>query len=154
MFVVCDKSVFFPGTPVSSTNKTDHYNITEILLKRALRRLDRIVSVHFFRAWLSRVFHHKTMLLSTKCNGKVNYCKWYLPLILGMPFDCLQIKNIVKTTPVTTFFKKACFVLDTTEHIICKHGELFISCIIVMSKKFYMEEKILGPGWKSSTFLI
>jgi hypothetical protein len=27
---------FFPGTPVSSTNKTDHHNITEILLKVAL----------------------------------------------------------------------------------------------------------------------
>ena len=27
--------VFFPGTPVSFTNKTDHHNITEILLKVA-----------------------------------------------------------------------------------------------------------------------
>jgi hypothetical protein len=30
-------SVFFPGTPVSSTNKTDHCNIAEILLKVALQ---------------------------------------------------------------------------------------------------------------------
>jgi hypothetical protein len=28
--------VFFPGTPVSSTNKTDRHDITEILLKVAL----------------------------------------------------------------------------------------------------------------------
>jgi len=27
---------FFPGTPVSSTNKTDRHDITEILLKVAL----------------------------------------------------------------------------------------------------------------------
>jgi hypothetical protein len=27
---------FSPGTPVSSTNKTDHHGITEILLKVAL----------------------------------------------------------------------------------------------------------------------
>jgi hypothetical protein len=27
---------FSPGTPVSSTNKTDHHNIAEILLKVAL----------------------------------------------------------------------------------------------------------------------
>jgi hypothetical protein len=27
---------FSPGTPVSSTNKTDHYDITEILLKVTL----------------------------------------------------------------------------------------------------------------------
>ena len=33
-----------------------------------LRRLDRIVPAHLFRAWLSRVVHHKTMLLSAKCN--------------------------------------------------------------------------------------
>ena len=30
---------FSPGTPVSSTNKTDHYNITEILLKVALSNI-------------------------------------------------------------------------------------------------------------------
>ena len=35
------------------------------------RRLVRIVPVHLFRAWLSRVFHHKTMPLSAKCNGKI-----------------------------------------------------------------------------------
>jgi hypothetical protein len=63
--------VFFPGNPVSSTNKSDRYNIAEILLKRALRRLDRIVPAHLFRTWLSRIFHHKTMLLSARCNGKV-----------------------------------------------------------------------------------
>jgi hypothetical protein len=28
---------FSPGTPVSSTNKIDHHNITEILLKVALK---------------------------------------------------------------------------------------------------------------------
>jgi len=27
---------FFPGTPVSSTNKIDHYDVTEMLLKVAL----------------------------------------------------------------------------------------------------------------------
>jgi hypothetical protein len=27
---------FFPGTPVSSINKTDHHDITEVLLKMAL----------------------------------------------------------------------------------------------------------------------
>ena len=31
---------FSPGTPVSSTNKTDHYDITEILLKVALNTLN------------------------------------------------------------------------------------------------------------------
>ena len=83
---------------------------TYICNNNDLRRLDHIVPAHLFRTWLSRVFHHKTMLLSAKCNGKVrvtarkqiiqilceksvNYCKSYLPLILArMPLDCLQIK--------------------------------------------------------------
>jgi hypothetical protein len=30
---------FSPGTPVSSTNKTDRYDITEILLKMALNTI-------------------------------------------------------------------------------------------------------------------
>jgi len=33
---------FFPGTPVSSTNKTDHHDITEILLKVALNTIKLI----------------------------------------------------------------------------------------------------------------
>ena len=44
---LCDKichylatgQLFSPGTPVSSTNKTDHHEITEILLKVALNTL-------------------------------------------------------------------------------------------------------------------
>jgi hypothetical protein len=29
---------FSPGTPISSNNKTDHHDITEILLKEALKQ--------------------------------------------------------------------------------------------------------------------
>jgi hypothetical protein len=32
--------VFFPGTPVSSTNKADHHDITEILLKVVLNTIN------------------------------------------------------------------------------------------------------------------
>jgi hypothetical protein len=34
---------FSPGNPVSSTNKTDHHNITEILLKVALNNITIIL---------------------------------------------------------------------------------------------------------------
>ena len=38
--MTCDRTVgFFPGTPVSSTNKTDRHDITEILLKVALNTI-------------------------------------------------------------------------------------------------------------------
>jgi hypothetical protein len=45
-------------------------------------------------------------------------------------------------------FLKACFVLDTTEHIICKNGELGISCNIVMRERVFVvwRKKILGEN--------
>ena len=41
MSVTCDRSGFSPGTPVSSTNKTDRYDIAEILLKVALNTMNQ-----------------------------------------------------------------------------------------------------------------
>jgi hypothetical protein len=38
--VTCDRSGFSLGTPVSSTNKTDSYDITEIVLKVALNTIN------------------------------------------------------------------------------------------------------------------
>ena len=37
LFIPFDRSVVSPGTLVSSSNKTDHHNITEILLKVVLK---------------------------------------------------------------------------------------------------------------------
>ena len=37
--VICDRSMLSPVTLVSSTNKTDRHNITEILLKEALNTI-------------------------------------------------------------------------------------------------------------------
>jgi hypothetical protein len=39
--VTCDRSMFIPGTPISSTNKTDSHDITEILLKVALNIINQ-----------------------------------------------------------------------------------------------------------------
>jgi hypothetical protein len=36
---------FSPGTPVSSTNKTDHHDLTEILFKEALSVVSRIAAI-------------------------------------------------------------------------------------------------------------
>ena len=43
LLVTCDRSVVFSGTLVSSTNKTDHHDITEILLKVALNTINHNV---------------------------------------------------------------------------------------------------------------
>jgi hypothetical protein len=40
---------FFPGTLVSSTNKTDHHDITEILLKVALNTIT--LTLNFLYPW-------------------------------------------------------------------------------------------------------
>ena len=73
------------------------------------------LAAHLFCAWLSRVFHHKTRVLSARCNGKVrvtarkqiihklgceqksvNYCMSYLPLLAPLLLGCLQIKILTK----------------------------------------------------------
>ena len=38
---------FFPGSPVSSTNKTDRHDIAEILLKVALSTIKPNQAIHF-----------------------------------------------------------------------------------------------------------
>ena len=46
--VTCDRSVFFfPGMQVSSTNKTDRHDITEILLEMAQSTINLYV-VHVY----------------------------------------------------------------------------------------------------------
>ena len=53
---LCDKDCqwlatgqwFSPGPPVSSTNKTDRHNITEILLKVALNTIKQTLKFHVF----------------------------------------------------------------------------------------------------------
>jgi hypothetical protein len=43
--VTCTKSLSFPATPVSSTNKTVRHDITEILLKVALKNFKQQTSI-------------------------------------------------------------------------------------------------------------
>jgi hypothetical protein len=50
--------------------KGEGTQVGSLLGKKECKSL-KIPRAPFFRAWLSRVFHHKTMFLSAKCNGKV-----------------------------------------------------------------------------------
>jgi hypothetical protein len=45
-YVTCDRSVFFSGYLVSSTNKTDHHDITEILLKVSLNTINQTKPIY------------------------------------------------------------------------------------------------------------
>ena len=57
---------FCPGTPVSSTNKTDRHNITEILLKVALSTITLTLTLFY---WSTRtfVFRNNIRLCSAMC---------------------------------------------------------------------------------------
>ena len=56
---VSDFLWFSPGTPVSSTNKTDHHNITEILLKVALNTINQPTVI----SEIMLAFHNKVMTI-------------------------------------------------------------------------------------------
>ena len=59
---------FFPrGTPVSSTNKTDHHNITEILLKVALNTITLYLLHYLCSSYTGGVFVSRTLLI-TECS--------------------------------------------------------------------------------------
>ena len=47
MSVTCGMSVVFPGTPVSSTSKTEGHDITEILLKLELNTITLILTLYW-----------------------------------------------------------------------------------------------------------
>ena len=57
--MTCDMSVFFPDPPVSSTNKTDRQDITDILLKVALNTIKQIeqkqYNKHLFQQYISAI---------------------------------------------------------------------------------------------------
>jgi hypothetical protein len=53
---------FSPGTPVSSTNKTDRHDITEILLKVALNIIKQ-----------TSIFELTSVVIDTDCIGLANY---------------------------------------------------------------------------------
>jgi hypothetical protein len=76
---------FSPGTPVSSTNKADHHDITEILLKVALNTINQPYNI---RPWW------KTFL-------KYHVC----------PFVCLVTKNQITstTTAPNVIDKRGCY---------------------------------------------
>ena len=64
---------FSPGTPVSSTNKTDRHDITEILLKVALNTIKHKTSI----------FNQQIMFLDSTS------IHWWLGLLCLMPLSTI-----------------------------------------------------------------
>jgi len=72
---------FSPGTPVSSTNKTDHHDITKILLKVALKTITIIILLdstmmssdkpnpNFYHSLIDQTLHDLFKKLKTVSTG-------------------------------------------------------------------------------------
>ena len=63
MSVTCESRWFSPGTLVSSTNKTDHHDITEILLKVALNTITINFLLNKQSLWLLCLFLRLSLTL-------------------------------------------------------------------------------------------
>jgi hypothetical protein len=65
MFVsgLCQVSGFFPFTPVSSTNKTDHHDIAEVLLKVELNTINQTIII---KSFLTFIFKNKDQFIQKK----------------------------------------------------------------------------------------
>ena len=79
--VTCDMSVISPGPPVSSTNKTDHHDISDILLKVTL---NTIKPTNQIGQKLSKLFISHAVCFSWLCvchRSLLNaafFCSWLL----------------------------------------------------------------------------
>jgi hypothetical protein len=54
--------LFSLGTPVSSTNKTDHHDITEILLKVALNTITLTLTLESFECEKKTVYRNRNLM--------------------------------------------------------------------------------------------
>ena len=83
--MTCDRSVFFRGIPVSSTNKTYLHDITEILLKVALSAITLtldfiscLLKFFFFICLCTLDLSSDDFMLRDLISGIINYTK-YIP---------------------------------------------------------------------------
>jgi hypothetical protein len=71
---------FSPGTPVSSTNKTDRHNITKILLKEALQCWDKLMAS-------IKIWQYNTCFTTKLCpNRPTFHPRWLSLLKIEMSF--------------------------------------------------------------------
>ena len=92
LYVTCGMLVIFPGTPVFSTNKTDHHDITEILLKVALNTInqtnlenwifERILHVHILS-----LLHKATLVTDGLILCNIKMVHFLCRILVGAPRD-------------------------------------------------------------------
>jgi hypothetical protein len=104
---------FSPGTPVSSTNKTDHHDITEILLKVALNTINHVCQIWYF------------------------FCFKYFTGFLVFKEYCEQLCD--EQVPQLKFYEEVCDVFVTTSWPctctnVCAHVALFFCLYLTCCK--------------------
>ena len=74
MLVTCGRLVIFTGTPVSSADKIDRYDITEILLKAALNTITLTQCWNTIYQYFMAVFNSKNKRITRWRNSKCLIC--------------------------------------------------------------------------------
>jgi hypothetical protein len=59
--------MFSPGPPVSSTNKTEYHDITEILLKEEFGDTKGVIRILMVEVMLSGLLFHNTFQMQSSC---------------------------------------------------------------------------------------
>ena len=118
---VHDKSVVSPGTPVFFTNKTDHHDITEVLLKVALNTINQAINkdliiIHQCCCFFNMFLDIDTIVYIVLCKGNRHLS--YISMDMWRIRTNLYLEDI-KYTNVDNifyvrfhFFLSPCFVIN------------------------------------------
>ena len=110
MSVTCGRSVISPGISVSSSNKTDRHDITEIVNSQTYSKIIR--GLKGKRESLLHVYHHiyYIMFVEIKDEEPIDYCR------LHEGKQSIEDNNVIidvekiKVYCVTAYFKSNCVV--------------------------------------------
>jgi hypothetical protein len=103
--VTCNRGLWVsPGTPVSSTNKTDSHEITEILLKVALNTIDLKNQIYKSKSFLTPVCLQSKVSGCTYSKLKNKYILYSDHLLHNVYENFFFLKNPANDDNIKTIF--------------------------------------------------
>ena len=106
---------FSPGTLISSTNKTDHHNVTEILLKVALNTIT-LTTKHLLMKTTFFFNCSSSLLLATVQNETI-YCYTLMNIFLSETGVTILATNYYRGITFFFFHQKSEFIRFTEEEL-------------------------------------